>query len=126
MFPTISSSQAQQLAAEQLAGFPEAVKASYLAYVDSGELDCLDTVILGVIEFYLATPPARPLADMPGSTRLMEDLGVDSLTMVDTMFMAESLFAMKLTDEELARVTTLDELRGHFRKHLALDLEPAA
>lgn len=122
----ISIVQAKRLAADQLAGFPAPVKESYLTYIGTGDLACLDKVMLGVIEFYLAQPPEQPLVEMPGSTRLMEDLGVDSLTMVDTMFMAESLFAMKLTDEELARVTTLDELRAHFRRHLALQVEPAA
>ena len=124
--PQISIAQAQQLAAEQLKGFPESVKESYLNYIGTGDLAALDVVMLGVIEFYLAETPTQPLVTMPGSTRLMEDLGVDSLTMVDTMFMAESLFAVKITDEELARVTTLDELRAHFRRHLALPAKPSA
>jgi acyl carrier protein len=33
----------------------------------------------------------------------MEDLGCDSLTMVDTLFLAESLFDIRLADYELAR-----------------------
>lgn len=122
----ISTIDAKQRAEEQLAGFPQTVVDHYLAYAESNDPGLLDAVMLGVLEFYLAKPPAQPLTQMPGSTRLMEDLGVDSLAMVDTLFMAESLFGTTLTDDELARVNTLDDLRGHFRRHLATSAAHAA
>jgi acyl carrier protein len=83
-------------------------------------------VVLGVLQFYLAKPPPAPLATLPGSTRLIADLGCDSLTMIDVMFLAENLLGIKLADDELARIETLDELREHFRRRMTALSRPAA
>ena len=115
---TITPAEAQLSATEKLNGFPPAVAESYLAFAESGEASRLDHVVLGVLQFYLAQPPPQPLVELPGTTRLVEDLGCDSLTMVDTLFLAESLFNIRRADDELARVSTLDDLRGHFQRHI--------
>ncbi len=62
---------------------------------------------------------ATPLASMAGTTRLIEDLGCDSLTMIDVLFISEALLDIKLADDELKSIRTLDELRGHFRQRMA-------
>lgn len=111
----ISPSDARLRAQENLTGFPPSVVEAYLAFADTADLARLDEVVLGVLQFYLAKPPASPLATLPGSTRLVADLGCDSLTMIDVMFLAESLLGIKLADDELAKIETLDRLRTHFR-----------
>ena len=111
----ISTTDARLRVQEHLTGFPPAVVDAYLAFAETGDLALLDNVVLGVLQFYLAKPPALSLATMPGSTRLIADLGCDSLTMIDVMFLAESLLGIKLADDELVKIETLDELRAHFR-----------
>ena len=96
---------------ENLTGFPPHVVDSYLAFAETSDLARLDEVVLGVLQFYLAKPPATPLASMPGSTRLIADLGCDSLTMIDVMFLAESLLGIKLADDELAMRLLFDVVR---------------
>lgn len=115
----ISSSEARLRVQENLTGFPPAVIDAYLAFADTGASDRLDEVVLGVLQFYLAKPPSTPLITMPGSTRLIADLGCDSLTMIDVMFLAETLLGIKLADDELVRIETLDELRAHFRARMS-------
>lgn len=112
----ISAADARQRVQENLEGFPPAVIAAYLDFAETGDLARLDDVILGVLQFYLAKPPSAPLATLPGSTKLVQDLGCDSLTMADMVFRAEGLFAIKLIDDELARIVTLDDLRAYFRR----------
>ena len=114
----ITTAVAKQRALEQLAGFPAEIADGYIAFVEEVDHSRLRHVVLGVLQFHLAKPPAQPLVNLPGSTRLVEDLGCDSLTMVDTLFLAESLFDIRLADDELARVTTLDDLVEHFRQHI--------
>jgi hypothetical protein len=115
----IPLSEARQRAQENLEGFPPTVVNAYLAFAESGDLARLDDVMLGVLQFYLAKPPPAPLAALPGSTRLVEDLGCDSLTMADLIFRGEGLLGIKLVDDELARIVTLDDLREHFRRQIS-------
>ena len=122
----ISSSDARLRVQENLTGFPNTVVDAYLAFVDTGDLARLDEVVLGVLQFYLAKPPVAPLATLPGTTRLIADLGCDSLTMIDVMFLAETLLDIKLADDEMARIETLDDLRAHFRGRMTAVGDPTA
>jgi acyl carrier protein len=110
--PTI----AEQRIRESLVGFPPHVTDAYKAFAENGDPAALDVVVLGVLHFYLAKKPAESLDSLPGTTRLVEDLGCDSLTMMDTVFMVEALFEIKLDDAELAKISTLDDLRQHLRQ----------
>jgi len=114
----ISPEAAQKRATDTLVGFPPQISIDYIAYATTGDAQKLDAAVLGVIQFYLAKPPTQPLVSLPGTTRLKEDLGVDSLTMVDTLFLSETLFDIKLSDEALAEVQTIDDLLAHFRHQL--------
>jgi acyl carrier protein len=114
----ISISEASQRARDKFVGFPPEIAIDYVAFIEGGDPKLLRRVVLGVLQFYLSKPPASPLLELPGSTRLLEDLGCDSLTMVDTLFLAESLFDIRLADDELSRVSTLDDLVSHFQQHL--------
>ena len=111
----ISPTDARLRVQENLTGFPKTVVDAYLAFAETGDLGQLDEVVLGVLQFYLAKPPAASLSTLPGSTRLIADLGCDSLTMIDVMFLAENLLGIKLADDELTKIETLDQLRAHFR-----------
>lgn len=122
----ISSSDARLRVQENLTGFPPAVVEAYLAFADTGDLARLDDVVLGVLQFYLAKPPVASLNALPGATRLIADLGADSLTMIDVMFLAETLLGIRLADDELVKVTTLDELRAHFRHRMSATGDPVA
>ena len=115
----ISPTDAQRRVQENLTGFPRPVVDAYLGFVETGDLARLDEVVLGVLQFYLAKPPAAPLTTLPGGTRLVADLGCDSLTMIDVMFLAENLLEIKLADDELTKIETLDELRAHFRRRMS-------
>lgn len=117
---------AQKRADDSLVGFPPRIIEAYLAYAKNGDPASLDVVVLGVLQFYLAKKPKESLDELPGATRLVEDLGCDSLTMMDTVFMVESLLDIKIDDVELARMTTLDELRGYIRKQVNAGTPSAA
>ena len=122
----IDFQSASARAKDQLTGFPPDLIEGYLSYSRTGEYTHLDTLILGMLEFYLSIPPSQHLSQMPGSTRLIQDLGCDSLAMVETLFMVESLFDIRLTDDEMSRILTLDDLRQHLRSHIERTQAPAA
>ena len=115
----ITLPEAQKNVRESLAGFPPRITAAYLAFAETGDPASLNLVATGVLQFYLAKKPDKPLDELPGSTRLIDDLGCDSLTMMDMVFMVETLFNIKLEDDELPKIVTLDDLREQLRRRVA-------
>ena len=124
--PKISVAYAQKCAHESLTGFPPRLTESYLAFAAQGDAANLDAAVLGVLNFYLATKPNVSIEQLPGTTRLIEDLGCDSLTMMDTVFMVETLFDIKLADADLTNIATLDDLRTLLRKHVHAEAKSTA
>lgn len=121
----ISPADAKKRADESLVGFPPRIITAYHSFAENGDPTNLDVVVLGVLHFYLAKKPKESLDTFPGTTRLVEDLGCDSLTMMDTVFMVESLFDIKLDDAELAKISTLDDLRKYLRQQTGSSATPA-
>jgi acyl carrier protein len=107
----ITPEEAHKNIKESLVGFPKEVTEAYLVFASKADMESLDKVVTGILQFYLAKAPKSALSEMPGTTRLREDLGMDSLTMMDTVFLVEGLFSIKLEDDELVKLSTLDDLR---------------
>ena len=49
-------------------------------------------------------------ADASGDTKLVADLGIDSLAMVEMTFLLQDLWGVTFTDDELRAIMTLDDL----------------
>jgi hypothetical protein len=101
-----------------LRGFPEPVVLDCAEYQARGDLAAFDRAVIGLIEYHLSPKPPQPLATYPGSTALVAGLGLDSITMVELVFLFEDLFGVKLPQEKLATVVTLDDLRDLLHRHL--------
>lgn len=102
---------------------PEAAQAAFARFSAGGEPAALDPVLLAILEDFIPKAPARPLAELPGTARLIEDLGFDSLAITEVVFFTEDLFGIAITNEEIVRVRTLDDLRGFI--HLKVTGQPA-
>ncbi len=85
----------------------------------SGESAAFDRAVLGVITHHLSKPPPLPLAELPGTTTLVADLGLDSITMVEMTFLFEDVFNVKLSQDDLMKIVTLDDLRTLLRAQVA-------
>jgi len=79
----------------------------------------LDPVILAILADFIPRPPARPLAALPGDTRLIDDLGFDSLAITEVVFFTEDLFGISISNEEIVRVRSLADLRGFIQAKVA-------
>jgi acyl carrier protein len=101
-----------------LRGFPPATVAACLAYRENGDPATLNTAITGIIEHLLPKRPDQPVASFPGSARLVEELGLDSFTMVEMTFIFEDVFGAPLPQDELIKVRTIDDLRALIQRSL--------
>ncbi|MES1194441.1 MAG: acyl carrier protein, partial [Opitutus sp.] len=88
---------------------------AFLHFLASGDGLALDQVILAILEDFIPQASARPLNELPGNTRLMADLGFDSLAIAEVVFFTEDLLAIRIANEEIVQVHTLDDLRSFVR-----------
>lgn len=95
---------------------PPEAQAAFQQYMASGDVTTLDQVILAILGDFIPRPPARPLSELPGDTRLMDDLGFDSLAIAEVVFFTEDLLAIRIANEEIIQVRTLDDLRRFVRR----------
>jgi acyl carrier protein len=100
---------------ESLRHLPETAREAFARFQADGDLVALDTVLLAILEDFIPKTPAQPLAARPGHTRLIDDLGFDSLAITEVVFFAEDLFGITITNEEIIQVRTLDDLCGFIR-----------
>ncbi|MCF3652204.1 acyl carrier protein [Synoicihabitans lomoniglobus] len=89
---------------------PEVVAAA-LAYRDHGDTHLLPLIVTGVIERFVE-PDLRPrLRDADDTLRLSEDLGLDSLTMMEIILLTEDVFRINISAEELRGLCTLGQVK---------------
>ncbi len=65
------------------------------------------------MERYLKLPPGEGLAQRDDSTRLGEDLGIDSLTMLEVVMSMEEALDFRIEDAEARQIRTLGNVRQY-------------
>jgi acyl carrier protein len=94
-------------------------RAAFQRFQAGGDPAELDPVIFAILEDFIPRSPARPLAEHPADTRLIDDLGFDSLAITEVVFFTEDLFGINITNEEIIQVRTLGDLRGFIGRKVA-------
>ena len=95
-----------------LHGLPASAVAACEEFRATGHRAAFDRAVTELVEYHLSPRPPRPLATYPGSTAIVADLGLDSITMVELVFLFEAVFAVKIPQDKLIAVVTLDDLRN--------------
>ncbi len=89
---------------------PRTVDAA-LAYRKTGDAALLPVIVSGVIERFVE-PDLRPrLQHADDTLRLSEDLGLDSLTLMEIVLLTEEVFSINITAEELRHLCTLGQIK---------------
>ncbi len=91
---------------------PETLDA-ILRFRREGDLDAVIVIVHGIIERYLKLEPGEHIAQRPDTTRLGEDLGVDSLTMLEIIMSMEEALAFRVDDSDLRNIRTLGDVRRY-------------
>jgi len=115
-----SQAPAPKPAANPLAKFPSAVRDAHKRFLDNGDIESLDLVVLAVVRDHQpshlrATTPEK-LAD---EAKLMADLGFDSLALAEIVFFLEDLYKVSITNEEIMSISTVGDLRAFVRRKVS-------
>lgn len=82
----------------------------------TGDGEYLKTVILGVIERFVERDLRTKLEEPSDALLLREDLGLDSLTMMEIVMVAEEVLPLSITNEELTRLRSLGDVQAFFQR----------
>jgi len=89
----------------------------------TGNPEHLPVIIFGVIERYVESRLRPRLKDPVADLRLAEDLGIDSLTMMEIVMLAEDTLRITINNDELRQLRTVGDVCGFLATKLA---SPAA
>lgn len=106
--------------AELLRQFPAPVRASYERFAATRDPSAADEIVIAIMRDHV---PAKRQGTIPpvvtDEMTLTGDLGIDSVSIADAVFMLEEVFNVNIANKELVRVRTIGDLRGFIRAKLA-------
>jgi len=89
---------------------PSAFEAA-VQFRKSGNPDHVPAIVIGVIERFVE-PDLRPkMKDADDDLRLIEDLSIDSLTMMEIVILVEDVLQMSINNDELRNLRTVGDVK---------------
>jgi acyl carrier protein len=85
-----------------------------------------ESTIASQIRTALAQHLKRDISKIRPQDRLREDLGLDSLAMIELLFKIEEHFDLEIPNEDLSRVTTVADVTAYVEEKLGTTAAPAA
>jgi acyl carrier protein len=81
--------------------------------------DHLPAIVHGLIEHYVERGVREKLRHADDGVRLVEDLAIDSLTMLEIVFLAEDVLQITIDNEELRPFRTVGDVKNFIASKLA-------
>lgn len=91
---------------------PEVIE-SAVAYRENRDPVLLPVIVIGVIERFVEPENRHLLRTGNDRLKLSEDLGLDSLTLMEIVLLTEEVFHISVSAEEMKHLCTLGEIK-HF------------
>lgn len=104
---------------DKLAGYPPGTADAVIELLRTGAAEPLDRAATNLLQFHLPARPDREkpaVASLDGTTRLREDLQIDSLTFAELGFLVEDVLGVRLPEEDLESLQTIDDFRACLRR----------
>ena len=80
-------------------------------YRKTGNAEHVPAVVIGVIERFVEPELRVKLKDADDDLRLIEDLGIDSLTMMEIVILVEDVLQMTINNDELRNLRTVGDVK---------------
>jgi len=80
-------------------------------YRKTGNPEHVPAVVIGVIERFVEPDLRMKLKDADDDLRLIEDLGIDSLTMMEIVILVEDVLTMSINNDELRNLRTVGDVK---------------
>src|SRR5260221_7982692 len=88
---------------------PETIAAA-IRYREHADLDAIPPMVFGMLARYQPATATVKLSQANDNTRLIEDIGLDSLTLLEIVLSIEEVLKLHIENEELREIRTLGQL----------------
>ncbi len=75
--------------------------------------DLVPTIVMGIIERFVEPDVRSVIREGDDSTRLLEDLGIDSLLMVEIVILIEETLDIQIENEELRSLRNIGDIKAY-------------
>ena len=106
----ISDAEAEQVRNAFRRCSPDTIEA-IIQFRSTRQPALVPTIVYGIIERYRSGENTTRLSALSDDTRLIEDLGIDSLTMLEVILSIEEALGIRIENEELTQIRTLGEVK---------------
>ncbi len=100
----------------------QAVEAA-VRYRSTKEVELVPTIVLGIIERFLEPGAVERLRQADDDVRVIEDLGLDSLTLMEAVILIEEVVQISINNDELRSLRTVGDIKV-FIDHKVRGLPP--
>ena len=90
-----------------------------LKFRNENDLAVVPMIVRGIIERYLPAESKVSMADTTPETLLAEDLGIDSLTMLEIVLSIEEALGFRIEDSELRNIRTMGDVTTFIDKKIS-------
>ncbi len=104
---------------EALKRFSPSTREAAIAFRRTGSVDHLPVIVHGLIEHFVERGARAKLKGADDEIRLVEDLSIDSLTMLEIVFLAEDVLQVSIDNEELRPFRTVGDVKRFIVSKLA-------
>ena len=118
MTPPVFAAKSHEQVQADLLGFSNSCLEAALRFHGNGDFDTLVEMLPGMIAFHLPSGAAAPPTKLADELRLNQDLGLDSLALMEMAFKLDDLFGIRIETQELVGVDTVGDLKGFLRTKL--------
>lgn len=119
--PTVSGTSTEDDLRDALHRCSEDTIAAALRFQDERDPALAEPIVFGVIERFLDPEEKAVLARRDPQTRLMEDLRIDSLLMVEIVMIVEQVLDIRVQNDEFAGISTVGDLQAFITRKVRGD-----
>lgn len=82
-----------------------------VSFRQTGDASFIPVIVYGIIQRYIPSGKSTDISRLGDDTRLIEDLEIDSLTMLEVVLSVEEALQIRIENEELTQILTLGEVK---------------
>lgn len=101
---------------EALKRCPAGTLPALIRYRQTGAMDALNTFLRGCIERHTEPEYHALLQGAAAEVSFVDDLGIDSMTMMEIVMLAEECLEIQIDNQDLMQIRTVGELNAYLNQ----------